>query len=74
MKIVKIIEFIFFYGFYRYSIFFFVIVKSFFFLRDSKIYKMINYIYFLSYIGLGGVRGVGGVWNFILLYILDFLR
>lgn len=42
-------------------VFFFCYCKKFFFLRDSKIYKMINYIYLLSYIGLGGVGGVGGV-------------
>lgn len=74
MKIVKTIEFTFSYGFHRHSIFFFVIVKSFFFSRDSKIYKMTNHTHSLSYTGLGGVGGVGGVWNSTLSHILDLLR
>lgn len=74
MKIVKTIEFTFsLYGFHRLSIFF-CYCKKCFFSRDSKIYKMTNYTHSLSYTGLGGVRGVGGVWNSTLSHILDLLR
>lgn len=42
-------------------VFFCCYCKKFFFSRDSKIYKMTNHTHSLSYTGLGGVRGVGGV-------------
>lgn len=71
MKIVKTIEFTFSYGFHRHSIFFFVIVKSFFFSRDSKIYKMTNHTHSLSYTGLGGG---GGGWRCLKFYIITYIR
>lgn len=69
MKIVKTIEFTFSCGFHRHSIFFFVIVKSFFFQETVKSIKWQIILTELYRVG----RGWGG-WRCLKFYIITYIR
>lgn len=65
MKIVKTIEFTFSCGFHRHSIFFFVIVKSFFF---QETVKSIKWQIILTHWAIQGWEGLGGLAVFEILH------
>lgn len=70
MKIVKTREFTFSYGFHRHSIFFFVIVKSFFF---QETVKSIKWQIILTHWAIQGWEGLGG-WRCLKFYIITYIR